>query len=138
MADGAGPVLTPRGPTVQAIRYAAQRAVARSSLRKVAGEMGMAVSWLNGFVLGKETELRAKTLRNLREWYVRVTRDLVEQDPGTASGALEFLVGGILDDDDRAKAYGRVLQAVARAYSDQGPLPDWIRTLLDREDDGER
>lgn len=131
-------MLTPRGPTVQAIRYAAQRAVARSSLRKVAGEMGMAVSWLNGFVLGKETELRAKTLRNLREWYVRATRDLVEQDAGTAAGALEFLVGGILEDGDRAKAYNRVLQSVARAYSDQGPLPDWIRTLLDREDDGER
>ncbi|HYH81361.1 MAG TPA: hypothetical protein VEX86_16270 [Longimicrobium sp.] len=131
-------MLTPRGPTVETIRYAAQRAVARSSLRKVAGEMGMAVSWLNGFVLGKETELRAKTLRHLREWYVRSASDLAEQDAGTAAGAIEFLIGGILEDGERAKAYGRVLQAVARAYSDQGPLPEWVRTLLDREDDGER
>jgi hypothetical protein len=131
-------VIPPRGPTVQAIRYAAQRAVARSSLRKVAGEMEMAVSWLNGFVLGRETELRAKTLRNLREWYVRNAPELVEQDTGSAAGALEFLVGGILEEDERAKAYGRVLRALARGYSDQGPLPEWVRALLDRDDDGER
>lgn len=130
-------MLTPRGPTVQALRYAAQRAVARSSLRKVAGEMGMAVSWLNGFVLGKETELRAKTLRNLREWYVNNAPDLVEQDAGTATNALEFLVGGILDEPERKEAYSRMLQLLARAYSDQGPLPDWIRTLLEQDETGE-
>jgi hypothetical protein len=128
-------VLTPRGPSVPAIRYAAQRAVARSSLRKVAGEMGMAVSWLNGFVLGKETELRAKTMRHLREWYVRAAPDLVEQDEGTAANALEFLVSGILDEDERARAYTRLLSGLARAYSDQGPLPEWIRTLLERDED---
>src|SRR5215211_1632822 len=115
----ASTMLSPRGPTVQAIRYAAQRAVARSSLRKVAGEMSMAVSWLNGFVLGKETELRAKTLRNLREWYVNNAPGLVEQDAGTATNALEFLVGGILDEGERAEAYSRMLQLLARAYSDQ-------------------
>ncbi|HEU4557205.1 MAG TPA: hypothetical protein VFS20_05125 [Longimicrobium sp.] len=127
-------MLTSRGPTVQEIRYAAQRAVARSSLRKVAGEMRMAVSWLNGFVLGKETELRAKTLRNLREWYVNNAPDLVEQDAGTATNALEFLVGGILDEGQRSDAYSRMLQLLARAYSDQGPLPDWIRTLLESDE----
>jgi hypothetical protein len=131
-------VLTPRGPTVPALRYAAQRAVARSSLRKVAGEMGMAVSWLNGFVLGKETELRAKTMKNLREWYVRVAPDLVEQDEGTAVNALEFLVSGILDEAERTSAYSRLLRLLARAYSDQGPLPDWIRALLERDESGER
>jgi len=131
-------MLTPRGPTVPALRYAAQRAVARSSLRKVAGEMGMAVSWLNGFVLGKETELRAKTMRNLREWYVRVAPDLVEQDEGTAVNALEFLVSGILDETERTTAYSKLLRLLARSYSDQGPLPDWVRALLDRDEDGER
>ena len=130
-------MLTSRGPTVQEIRYAAQRAVARSSLRKVAGEMRMAVSWLNGFVLGKETELRAKTLRNLREWYVNNAPDLVEQDARTATNALEFLVGGILDDGERAEAYSRMLQLLARSYSDQGPLPDWIRTLLEQDESEE-
>ena len=132
-------MLTPRGPSVAAIRYAAQRAVARSSLRKVAGQMEMAVSWLNGFVLGKETELRAKTMRNLREWYVRNAPDLVEQDEGTAANALDFLVSGILDEKERAEAYTRLLRGLARAYSDQGPLPEWIRALLERDDDsGER
>jgi len=43
----------------------------------------------------------------------------VEQDEGTAHNALEFLVSGILDDADRTGAYSRMLQMLARAYSDQ-------------------
>jgi len=124
---------TTHGPSMQAIRYAAQRAVARTSLRRVAGDMGMAVSWLSGFLAGKETDLRARTVRQLREWYLRNTEGLVEQEETTASNALDFLVGGLLDDAQRAGAYSRLLQLLARAYSDQGPLPGWIRALLERD-----
>ncbi|HET7464672.1 MAG TPA: hypothetical protein VFJ82_25745, partial [Longimicrobium sp.] len=94
--------------------------------------MGMAASWLNGFVLGRETELRASTMRQLREWYLRNTHGLLEQDETTARNALEFLVGGLLDEARRADTFSRLLQLLARAYSDQGPLPDWVRALLER------
>jgi hypothetical protein len=124
----------PRWPSVETIRYAAQRAVARSSLRKVAGEMEMAVSWLNAFVDGKETALRSQTKRNLREWYVRAAPELAEQDPETASAALTFLAGGLLDEAERGAAYARLLQSLARVYADSGPLPDWVRALLDEEE----
>ena len=126
----------PRWPSVETIRYAAKRAVARSSLRKVAAEMEMAVSWLNAFVDGKETALRSQTKRNLREWYVRVAPELAEQDPETAAAALTFLAGGLLEEAERRAAYTRLLQALARGYSDAGPLPGWVRALLDEEDAG--
>ena len=126
----------PRWPSVEAIRYAAQRAVARSSLRKVAAEMEMAVSWLNAFVEGKDTALRSQTKRNLREWYVRAAPELAEQDRDTAAAALTFLSGGLLEEDERRAAYTRLLQALGRAYADAGPLPGWIRALLDEEEAG--
>lgn len=125
---------TPRGPSVEAIRYAAQRAVERTSLRSVAAAMDMAVSWLNAFVEGKETALRSQTRKKLREWYVRAAPGLAEQDADTAAAALAFLAGGLLDEAERRAAYSRLLQALARAYADAGPLPDWIRTLLDEEE----
>ena len=124
----------PRWPSVETIRYAAQRAVARSSLRKVAGEMKMAVSWLNAFVDGRETAMRTQTKRNLREWYVRIAPELAEQDRETAAAALTFLVGGLMAEQERRAVYSRLVQALARGYSDAGPLPDWVRALLDEEE----
>ena len=124
----------PRWPSTETIRYAAQRAVERSSLRKVAAEMDMAVSWLNSFVEGKETALRSQTKRNLREWYVRAAEGLAEQSAETAAAALTFLVGGMLDETERRAAYSRMLNTLARSYADGGPLPQWIRDLLDEED----
>ena len=127
----------PRGPSVEALRYAAQRAVAKSALRPVAAAMGMAPSWLNQFVEGKETALRSQTRKKLLEWYVRVAPELAEQDAGTAAAALDFLSAGLLDPADRRAGYSRLLQSLARVYADAGPLPTWIRSLLDADrDDG--
>lgn len=123
----------PRGPSIEAIRHAAQRAVEKASLRPVAADMGMAASWLNAFVEGKESALRSQTRKKLLEWYVRVAPEVAEQDADTAAGALTFLSGGLMDPDERRAAYSRLLQALARVYSDAGPLPDWVRTLLDED-----
>ncbi|HEX6748580.1 MAG TPA: hypothetical protein VF092_14885 [Longimicrobium sp.] len=127
---------TTRGPSVPVIRYAAKRAVARKSLRKVAAEMGMAVSWLNGFVDGKERTLRAKTMRMLREWYMREGIGLADQDADTATSAIDFLTGGILDNDDRDRLRDRLVDTIEKAYASQGPVPDWIKSL--QGDGGER
>jgi len=123
----------PRGPSVEAIRYAAQRAVEASALRPVAAEMGMAPSWLNAFVEGKETALRSQTRKKLLAWYVRVSPRLAEQDAQTAAAALAFLTGGLLDESERRAAHSRLVQALARSYADAGPLPAWVRELLDDE-----
>src|SRR5829696_8739534 len=98
--------------------------------------MDMAVSWLNAFVEGKDTALRSQTKRNLREWYVRAAPGLAEQDRDTAAAALTFLAGGLLEEAERRAAYARLVQALARGYSDAGPLPEWVRALLDEEETG--
>jgi hypothetical protein len=126
----------PRGPSVDAIRYAARRAVEASALRPVAAEMGMAPSWLNSFVDGKETVLRSQTRKKLLDWYVRVAPGLAEVDAGTAAAALAVLTGGLLEEPERRAAHARVVQALARSYADAGPLPDWVRALLDEEQTG--
>ncbi|HEX8904742.1 MAG TPA: hypothetical protein VF771_07875 [Longimicrobiaceae bacterium] len=120
---------TTRGPSVPAIRYAARRAVARTSLRKVAAEMGMAVSWLNGFVDGKERTLRAKTMRMLREWYMRSGASLAELDSDTAISAVGMLTGGLLDDDVRKRVHESLVKTLADAYGAQGPVPGWIKAV---------
>jgi hypothetical protein len=121
---------------VETIRYAAQRAVAKSSLRPVAAEMDMAVSWLNAFIEGKETALRTQTRKKLLEWYVRRAPELAEQDGATAAAALTYLTGGLLEEAERERTHSRLVQALARGYSDAGPLPDWVRALLDEEEAG--
>jgi hypothetical protein len=126
----------PRGPSVEAIRYAARRAVAASALRPVAAEIGMAPSWLNAFVEGKETVLRSQTRKKLLDWYVRAAPQLAEVDAGTAAAALAVLTGGLLEESERRAAHARLVQAVARSYADAGPLPDWVRALLNEEEAG--
>jgi hypothetical protein len=121
---------------VETIRYAARRAVAKSALRPVAAEMDMAVSWLNAFVEGKETALRTQTRKKLLEWYVRTAPSLAEQDVETAAAALDLLAGGLLEEGERRRARSRLVQALARGYSDAGPLPEWVRALLDEEEAG--
>ncbi|MFL5542416.1 MAG: hypothetical protein ACJ8J0_25740 [Longimicrobiaceae bacterium] len=123
----------PRGPSVDAIRYAARRAVEASALRPVAAEMGMAPSWLNAFVEGKETALRSQTRKKLLDWYVRVAPGLAEQDAATAAAALAVLTGGLMEESERRAARSRLVQALARSYADAGPLPAWVRDLLDDE-----
>lgn len=125
----------PRGPTVDAIRYAARRAVEASALRPVADAMGMAASWLNGFVNGKETVLRDRTRKKLLDWYVRAAPELAEVDAETAAGSLAILTGGLLEESERRAAHSRLVQALARSYADAGPLPAWVRELLD-DDNG--
>jgi hypothetical protein len=126
-------VAPPRGPSVEAIRYAARRAVEASALRPVAAEMGMAPSWLNAFVEGKETALRSQTRKKLLDWYVRVAPGLAEQDAATAAAALAVLTGGLMEESERRAARSRLVQALARSYADAGPLPAWVRELLDDE-----
>jgi protein-disulfide isomerase-like protein with CxxC motif len=118
---------------VEAIRYAARRAVEASALRPVAAEMGMAPSWLNAFVEGKETALRSQTRKKLLDWYVRVAPGLAEQDAATAAAALALLTGGLMEESERRAARSRLVQALARSYADAGPLPAWVRELLDDE-----
>jgi len=119
--------------SVDTLRYAAARAVERSSLRKVADEMGMAPSWLDGFIDGRTAAPRSQTLRKLREWLTREMASLAEVSEASAAASLSLLVEGLLTETDRAEARRALLDLLAGRYAEQGALPDWIEALRDPE-----
>ena len=118
--------------SVETLRYAAERAVERTSLRRVAEQMEMAPSWLDGFIDGR-TAPRSKTLRKLREWFLRESAALAEVSDETAVAALALLVEGLMADGDRRRAAAEIVEVVSRNYARHGPLPKWIRDLQPEE-----
>ena len=117
--------------SVDTLRYAAARAVERTSLRRVADAMDMAPSWLQSFVDGRTAVPRAQTLRKLREWFTREMASLAEVSEASAAASLSLLVEGLLTEPDRAEARRALLDLLAARYARQGAVPDWIETLRD-------
>lgn len=117
--------------SVDTLRYAAARAVERTSLRKVADAMDMAPSWLQSFIDGRTAVPRAQTLRKLREWFTREMASLAEVSEASAAASLSLLVEGLLTESDRAEARRALLDLLSGRYEKQGHVPDWIRTLRD-------
>jgi hypothetical protein len=122
----------PRGAIpVETLRRAAALAVARTSLRRVAGQMKMAPSWLDGFLAGRISDLRVQTQKKLRDWYLREVAGLAEVEPETAAAALGVLVEGLVAEAERGSAAAELVAVLERAYARHGPLPGWLRTLLE-------
>ena len=126
----------PRGPvSVDTLRYAAARALEYRSLRSVADEIGMAPSWLEGFVAGEKRAVpRAKTLRKLREWYIRTAAELREIDETSTAAAVALLLGGLMTDAERRRGHAELVDLLARLYDDGGEPPKWIAALRDPPD----
>jgi len=118
----------PKPVSVETLRYAASRAVDRTSLRRVAEQMEMAPSWLDGFIDGR-TAPRSKTLRKLREWFIRESAALAEVSEETAAAGLTLLVEGLMAEADRRATAAELVEVLSRAYARHGPLPDWIAGL---------
>jgi hypothetical protein len=126
---------SPRTPvSVDTLRYAAARAVERSSLRRVADDMEMAPSWLDGFIDGRTAVPRSQTLRKLREWFVRDSAALAQMSDETTGSALTILVEGLMAEAERRQAAEEVSEVLARFYARQGAVPDWLRKLRDGEE----
>lgn len=123
---------SPRAPvSVETLRYAAARAVERSSLRRVADDMGMAPSWLDNFIDGRTAVPRSQTLRKLRDWYVRNAAALAQVPDESAPAALSLLVDGLMAEEERRQATAEVREVLARFYARQGAVPDWLRKMED-------
>ena len=124
----------PRRPSVDTLRYAAARAVERSSLRAAARKMGMAASWLNAFIENRIQDVRSQTARKLREWFIRESAALSEVDEVTAGASVALLVEGLLDEADRTEAAAELVATLAREYEQrQGSVPHWLRALMTPE-----
>ena len=122
----------PKPVAVETLRYAAARAVDRTSLRRVAEQMEMAPSWLDGFIDGR-TAPRSKTLRKLREGFIRESAALAEVSEETAAAGLTLLVEGLTAEADRRATAAELVEVLSRAYARPGPLPQWIVALQSDE-----
>jgi hypothetical protein len=112
---------------IEAIREAARRAVAETSLRAVARSIPMSPMGLQHFVNG--TRPYRSTLRKLTAWYVNRGASRGEFSEDTARAALAILLDGIpegLQDDARAA----LLERIAALHEDaRTEPPGWLEAM---------
>ncbi len=122
-SDGApAPAVHPLA-AVDVLRYAAQAAVQRSTLRRVAAEIGMSHSGLRTFIGG--TAPYSATLTRLRAWHARQDGVTLER----AQRALDILTGH-LRGKEREAATRAILNALKVASKEsREPPPPWLKPL---------
>lgn len=110
-----------------AIREAARRAVAETSLRAVAKRVPMSPMGLQHFING--THPYRSTLRKLTAWYVNRGASRGEFSEDTARAALAILLDG-LPEERRAEARALLLERLAASYAAaRAELPAWLERL---------
>lgn len=110
-----------------AIREAARRAVAESSLRSVARRVPMSPMGLQHFING--THPYRSTLRKLTAWYVNRGASRGEFSEETARAALAILLDAI-PEERQAEARAALLEQLAASYRNAGAeLPGWLERL---------
>lgn len=120
------PPPSPHAP-IEAIREAARRAVAETSLRAVARSIPMSPMGLQHFVNG--TRPYRSTLRKLTAWYVNRGASRGEFSEETARAALAILLDGIPDEQQgevRAALVERIVFFYRQAKTE---LPRWLEQL---------
>lgn len=119
-------MIHPRDLPLDVVREMARDRSERSSIRQVAGEMGMGASTLHNFLRGAEPHPRVR--RVLAEWYSRqVAREGAEYHDSAYTSALQVLLAA-LPNDKRGTAADEVLGTIERLHLQSGtPLPWWLR-----------
>jgi hypothetical protein len=117
------------GPPVAVLRQAADRAVAHTSLRSVAEQVGLTHRGLSRFLGGSDP--RSATVLKLRAWYVRRAARAGAVTADTAAAALAVLVDGFAS-PERDRVAADIVGVLRFAYTASGgAAPPWIRELLD-------
>jgi len=126
-AQGDAPVSL---PTDEVLRASLRRAVAASSLRTVAEQVGITHRGLQLYITG-ESRPRAVTARKFREWYVRDASAYGGADEVTARAAIDVLLAG-LPEDGKGRATVGLIDVVRQAFrhAKMDP-PDWTTKLVD-------
>jgi hypothetical protein len=110
------------------LRESVRRAVAASSQRSVAAQVGVSYRTIGKFLAGSEPY--ARTLRKLQEWFVSavVPRDgRVSPDAATAA---VFIVLDDIPQPHRADAVRELVRALGKIHRDAGVQPPgWIGDL---------
>jgi hypothetical protein len=121
----------PRRIPVEAIREAARRAVAQTSLRAVARALPMSPMGLQHFING--TSPYRGTLRKLTAWYVNRTASRGEFSETTVRAALAILLDGLADEHQPA-ARAEMLGLLARQHQQAGTeVPAWLQAMIAAE-----
>jgi hypothetical protein len=121
-------MIHPRDLPLDVVRDMARDRAERSSIRQVAGEMGMGSSTLHNFLRGTEPHPRVR--RVLAEWYSReISRGGAEYHDSAYTSALQVLLAA-LPTDRRGTAAEEMLSALEQVHLRNGtPLPWWLRRL---------
>ncbi|HEX6373854.1 MAG TPA: hypothetical protein VF006_33305 [Longimicrobium sp.] len=126
--------LSERHARAAAIRHLRDTVAARAentSLRRVAGEIGMSPTGLKKFLQG--TDPYSPTLRRLRSWYVQYAAvQSGEVQLEDASAAINVLLHDVAPAARRGMA-SRVIGALALGYKETGrDSPAWLSDLQSR------
>jgi transcriptional regulator with XRE-family HTH domain len=125
------PVAIERGSIseqISAIRTAATRHVAETSLRHVAREIGMSPSGLSNFLQRVNTPY-GKTRAKLLAWFSRSGWLHLDSSEAAAHAALSLLVNG-LPAHGREDAQRGIVELIRRAHADHHSVaPNWLPRL---------
>jgi hypothetical protein len=114
--------------SAEVMRYEAELAVAATSLRTVADEIGMSAMGLRAFIRG-EGQPQPRTFRKLNAWYARtasVRRSAGLQD---ARSAL-IVLAGFYPQAERPRVLRNLAGQLAREFHESGmPPPPWLAAL---------
>lgn len=124
------PPPSPHAP-IEAIREAARRAVAETSLRAVARSIPMSPMGLQHFVNG--TRPYRSTLRKLTAWYVNRTGSPGEFSEETVRAALAILLDGIADERQPAARVQLLTLLVQQHQTADTEPPAWLLAMLESE-----
>lgn len=117
-----------RRVSVGALRDAARGAVARTSLRQVARDVGMSAPGLALFLDGSMP--RESTLEKIRTWYFSEAASRSDTSHHTARAAIELLLEPMPSQETRERVYGEILGVLTRPYRRKGIVPPlWLREL---------
>jgi hypothetical protein len=123
------PVRLPRRRvSVNALREAAQGAVNRTSLRRVARDVGVSAPGLALFLDGSIP--RDSTLAKIRVWYFSDAASRSDTTPETARTAIELLLEPLPNQAVRSRVLTQIVVLLAKTYEEQGIVaPAWLREL---------
>ena len=111
---------------------AVRRAVARSSIRKVAIQAGVSHGCMWNLVAGKTRLMYGPTIDKLRTWYLREWADAAD---GLTVEAARYLLQQLLapiNEPERRGAGLELLDALEHIYRGRGaPPPVWFGALRD-------
>lgn len=110
------------------LREAARRAVARTSSRAVARDVGLSPTGLD-LALNTSVVWRASTRRKLTDWFIRQAADAAESDAATVRAALDVLLEKV-PGGEREQARAALLAAVEALHRERGREPPrWVGEL---------